>query len=94
MVYTWGWGQNGRLGHGNEQTLYKPTLLHLHDEFVEKAACGAGHTLLCTKDGKVFSWGKGTFGQLGHGTWRNRFTASRLKFLSGLRITQVRSQGI
>ena len=84
MVYTWGWGENGRLGHGSEQTLYEPTLLPLHDEVVVKAACGAGHTMVSTRDGKLFSWGLGTSGQLGHGRWRNRFSPSRLWFLEGV----------
>jgi len=89
MVYTWGWGENGRLGHGSERTLYEPTLLPLHDEVVVAAACGAGHTMICTRDGTVLSWGLGTNGQLGHGRWRNRFSPSRLKFLSGISVSVI-----
>jgi len=89
MVYSWGWGSHGRLGHGDEKAIYRPTLLHLHDEVVLHAACGSGHTILATKDGKIFSWGAGIMGQLGHGRWNNRFTPSRVKFLEGIAIKQI-----
>ncbi len=35
---------------------------------VENVSCGFSHTLALTKNGKVFSWGQGKFGALGHGS--------------------------
>ncbi|XP_049850064.1 regulator of chromosome condensation-like [Schistocerca gregaria] len=34
---------------------------------IKMAAAGQHHTLLLTQDGQVYSWGRGDYGQLGHG---------------------------
>lgn len=40
----------------------------LKDEFVISVYCGVHFSLALTKDGKVFSWGKGDGWRLGHAT--------------------------
>jgi len=40
-----------------------PSLIGIH---VDAVSCGAGHTVVCARDGRVFSWGVGQQGQLGH----------------------------
>lgn len=90
MVYTWGWGEKGRLGHGTETTISQPTLVtRLANESVVFAACGAGHTMVMTQEGKLFSWGAGSSGQLGHGSWGNRFRPSRVEFLRDVPVRQI-----
>ena len=44
-------------------------LMELSTYVVRKVAVSTGgrHALALTADGKVFSWGDGEFGQLGHG---------------------------
>ncbi|XP_072348811.1 RCC1 domain-containing protein 1-like [Scyliorhinus torazame] len=45
-----------------------PALLDLPEESeVGRVSCGSRHTAAITRGGKLFTWGWGTYGQLGHG---------------------------
>ncbi|XP_078056111.1 RCC1 domain-containing protein 1 isoform X3 [Mustelus asterias] len=45
-----------------------PALLDLPEESeVSKVSCGSRHTAAITRGGKLFTWGWGAYGQLGHG---------------------------
>ncbi|XP_065666204.1 uncharacterized protein LOC100209924 [Hydra vulgaris] len=47
-LYTWGNGSRGRLGHGDHQDRYVPTLVEsLAYKQVQSIACGAYHTAAC-----------------------------------------------
>ncbi|MGW1122073.1 RCC1 domain-containing protein [Streptomyces tanashiensis] len=64
-VWTWGKGDNGRLGTGNNTTRETPQKVpDLVD--VESVAVGCDHVLALTADGIVKAWGKGAEGQLGN----------------------------
>jgi alpha-tubulin suppressor-like RCC1 family protein len=74
-VFAWGFGANGRLGHGSTTTANTPVAvisgeqpggLLLHD--VVQVSAGATHSLALTTDGSVYAWGAGGSGQLGHGS--------------------------
>jgi len=70
QLYTWGLGDYGRLGHGDEITHFEPTLVRgLEGVNVVSAACGSrdAQTVCLTDDGNVWSWGDGDFGKLGRG---------------------------
>eukprot|EP00742_Colponemidia_sp_Colp-10_P002931 GILJ01003128.1.p1 GENE.GILJ01003128.1~~GILJ01003128.1.p1 ORF type:complete len:794 (-),score=80.20 GILJ01003128.1:478-2859(-) len=69
QVYTWGWGLNGQLGHGNEQNQEEPRVVEgLKNYPVMHIACGDTHTAAVTSESNdVYTWGGGTDGQLGHG---------------------------
>jgi alpha-tubulin suppressor-like RCC1 family protein len=68
-VFTWGRPSSGALGHANAApgipTAVDPA--HFKGEKVVSVEAGRGHTLALTASGKVFSWGSGTDGALGHG---------------------------
>ena len=69
-VYSCGEGTSGRLGTGAVVDTPAPKLLvDLSMYVVRKVAVNAGgrHALALTADGKIFSWGDGELGQLGHG---------------------------
>ena len=69
-VYACGEGSSGKLGIGDYSDQPVPRVLsELSTYVVRKVATnsGARHALALTADGKVFSWGDGEFGQLGHG---------------------------
>jgi alpha-tubulin suppressor-like RCC1 family protein len=53
----------------NEQYVVRtPTLISsLLNKFIIQIACGSKHMLALSSDHKVYSWGSGDFGVLGHG---------------------------
>ena len=67
-VWSWGWGDFGNLGHGDEQDQLLPKKLEaLASRRVVAVSAAAVHSLALTADGAVFAWGKGDSGCLGHG---------------------------
>ena len=51
QLFTWGEGDFGRLGHGDSQFRFVPTLVK--DILVGSVSCGAAHTLALSPDCKV-----------------------------------------
>ena len=69
-LFTFGEDENGKLGLKEEQlsNTSRPQPVATKDGHFAAVACGSGHTLALTQDGKVFSFGDGSRGQLGQGT--------------------------
>lgn len=91
-LYTWGLGEYGRLGHGDESTLLKPKLVQkLVGQRVVQVACGSrdAQTLCLTEDGTVYSWGDGDFGKLGRGGSDGCKVPMPIDRLNGLGIVQI-----
>ncbi|MEE4248152.1 MAG: hypothetical protein V2I33_22405 [Kangiellaceae bacterium] len=63
-VFTWGYGEEGQLGHGNRSNLSTPRLLENVDT-ISSVSCGGGHTGVITSTGQVLMFGRGRDGQLG-----------------------------
>jgi alpha-tubulin suppressor-like RCC1 family protein len=66
----------GQLGHGDLAPRSLPTMVLALKSFGEKIAsvgCGQSHVIAKSTLGKVFTWGKGTEGQLGHGSLSNEY---------------------
>ncbi|KAG8093262.1 hypothetical protein GUJ93_ZPchr0012g21387 [Zizania palustris] len=70
-LYNWGDGSYnaGLLGHGTGVSHWLPKRVSgpLEGIQVLSVACGSWHTALATSSGKLFTFGDGTFGVLGHG---------------------------
>ena len=64
-LYAWGFGDEGRLGVGDDTTCATPTRVLIESEHLSMVAAGDRHSLALTSDGTLFSWGDNTFGQLG-----------------------------
>ena len=85
-LMTVGHGEDGALGLGKEGgKLDKHTLQHvraLDNIVVVNASCSLGerhgHTLACTGDGEVYSWGDGYKGKLGHNDQESRDIPTRI----------------
>ena len=74
-VYTWGFGSHGRLGHDDTEDLWAPRLVEpglFGGEKVVFVAAGGDHTVAVTTGGRLYTWGQGWHGQLGHGDTGNR----------------------
>nr|GEV43395.1 PH, RCC1 and FYVE domains-containing protein 1 [Tanacetum cinerariifolium] len=75
QLFTFGDGTFGVLGHGNCQSLSEPKQVEsLRGMRVKSIACGTWHTAAVvrilkssTPAGKLFTWGDGDKGRLGHG---------------------------
>jgi len=68
LVFTWGYGSNGRLGHGEENDILEPTVVEsLASEPAVQVSCGGHHTGVVTREGQVFMFGWNHYGQLGIG---------------------------
>ena len=89
-VYSWGGGYSGKLGHGDEKDQYSPKRIDgLVGERVKEVSCGYNHTAVCTVDGKVFTFGSGFFGALGHGHRKKIFSPELVRALQERHIIEV-----
>lgn len=89
-VYSWGNGDDGRLGHGNLDTYLEPTqIAALGDTPIKAIACGGSHSGALAANGDVYLWGNGQHGQLGTGSLRSRRTPARIRLLHGKHVTQL-----
>ena len=70
VVYTWGDGAYGRLGHKGTQSLREPTPVNAFNkseyERVIQVCAGAVHSMALDLEGKVWTWGSCNYGKLGH----------------------------
>ncbi|CAK9867327.1 unnamed protein product [Sphagnum jensenii] len=83
QLYGWGWNKFGQVGCGNTEDQTSPQLLKtLVDQKITLVVCGWRHTVAITERGNVYSWGRGTSGQLGHGDAVDCHTPKRIEILS------------
>jgi RCC1 and BTB domain-containing protein len=89
-VYTWGEGKFGRLGHGNERNCYYPKLVEwLLGKRPKEIACGGFHTAVVTEDGRLYTFGGGEHGQLGHGDKVNKTKPTLVAAMEDVFVTQI-----
>ncbi|XP_026727805.1 probable E3 ubiquitin-protein ligase HERC2 [Trichoplusia ni] len=79
--WSWGSGEDGRLGHGDTAPRDAPAHLHhlAHHEVVRVSA-GATCSAVITSRGALYTWGRGLQGRLGHGTIENCLTPQPVSF--------------
>lgn len=86
-VYVWGRGEYGRLGlgpaEGGASRLRATRLAALDGAGVVQASAGGTHTVALTGDGRVFAWGRGSFGRLGTGDDRDRHAPVQVRLPGG-----------
>jgi alpha-tubulin suppressor-like RCC1 family protein len=91
-VYTFGYGDRPRLGHGHVPAgtpgeEFVPRLVEaLTGKKVVGAATGADHTVVCVEGGEVYTWGWGEWGQLGHGGQHGEVVPRVVEALSGKKV--------
>lgn len=67
-LWIWGKGDGGRLGLGHEDSVFVPTL-NPNLDGVRCIALGGLHSVALDSLGRVFTWGYGGFGALGHSVY-------------------------
>jgi len=91
-VWTWGLGEHGQLGVGSTESHLEPVLVksmadaNLH---IVEVSCGGAHTAAVTNDGTLLTWGRGDWGQLGHGNRSSILCAKVVSALQGKIVKQV-----
>ncbi|KAH0713722.1 hypothetical protein KY289_009681 [Solanum tuberosum] len=90
-LYTWGDGDFGLLGHGNEVSHWVPKRVNgpLEGIHVSYISCGPWHTAVVTSAGQLFTFGDGTFGVLGHGDRKSVSKPREVESLKGLRTVRA-----
>ena len=81
-VYSFGHGEFGKLGHGDEATVWLPRKIDALDgERIVEVSAGQQHNLVRSAKGHVYSFGSGFGGKLGHGDQSSRFVPERVRVL-------------
>jgi alpha-tubulin suppressor-like RCC1 family protein len=79
QVFTWGRGDDGRLGHGDTGWKYVPKITQaLAGHLVVQVTCGSYHTAAVTETGDLFSWGGGMVGACRSLAWWQRVLRVRV----------------
>ncbi|XP_066534384.1 E3 ubiquitin-protein ligase HERC2-like [Hoplias malabaricus] len=87
-----GWGRNsaGQLGLGDREDRDVPSCVKsLNLKKTVFISCGEDHTAVLTKEGLVFTFGSGCYGQLGHNSLRDELQPRLLAGLWGSEVSQI-----
>ena len=70
LLYSFGHGAFGQLGHCNFQDRLFPSVVEgpLVGKCVLQVACGRTHSMALTSEGRLYTWGHAEYGKLGHGS--------------------------
>ena len=103
MLYTWGCGEDGQLGHGDLMNSIIPRLVKglrekaicqvqrcgLQDlTSVPQVACGYYHTCAIPDTWETYTWGWGDNGRLGHGLDKSVLRPKRIESLIQVALLQ------
>ena len=90
QLLTWGRGLFGQLGHGKNQTSFVPLVVEKLSSFhITQVSCGWQHTMALTSSGRVFSWGYGQDGQLGHGDSKDSHFPREISALREVSVSSI-----
>ncbi|XP_037308369.2 probable E3 ubiquitin-protein ligase HERC4 isoform X2 [Pungitius pungitius] len=87
-----GWGRNhrGQLGLGDTTDRHTATAVHcLNKKSTIHISCGKDHTAILTKNGDVFTFGSGQYGQLGHNLFGDELRPRLVAELWGAKVTKI-----
>ncbi|KAL4191739.1 hypothetical protein AMTRI_Chr07g82090 [Amborella trichopoda] len=91
-LYSFGYGANFCLGHGDQHNELQPRALHWfkrRNVHILRVSAGDEHAVALDSSGYVYTWGKGYCGALGHGDENDKTTPELLTSLRAHRAVQV-----
>ena len=87
---SWGEGKFGRLGHSTEANCHSPRLVEsMIGKKPRQVSCGGFHTAVVTEDGRLYTFGGGEHGQLGHSDRVNKHKPTLVQALEGVFVSQI-----
>ncbi|XP_066971422.1 serine/threonine-protein kinase Nek8-like isoform X3 [Macrobrachium rosenbergii] len=93
-VYTWGRGEGGRLGTGQEEDVCLPTEIEIpEDVMVTNVKCGGDGTILITDQGAMLACGRNTRNKLGLNEGGGLFSMKFKEVEKAVVATRIRSVG-
>ena len=97
QLYTWGEGFDYQLGNGNKNRQQVPKQVKIENKIIQ-VNCSVGekhcHSACIDEEGKVFTWGTGYKGKLGHGDIEDVLLPKKIESLSGIKVIKCFSGGI
>jgi alpha-tubulin suppressor-like RCC1 family protein len=89
-IFTWGSGIQGKLGHGNEAEQNLPKeIVGISQHTPIYISAGESHSACVTASGKLFTWGDGQYGKLGHGSTQPELAPLQVAGLEDVEISVV-----
>ncbi|XP_056272847.1 probable E3 ubiquitin-protein ligase HERC4 [Pseudoliparis swirei] len=89
-VFGWGGNNRGQLGLGDTTDRLTATpVCCLNAKKTIYISCGKDHTAILTKNGAVFTFGSGQYGQLGHNSFADELRPRLVVELWGAKVTKV-----
>ena len=89
-VWTFGCGCVGQLGHGGDADEMVPRMVEgLVGVKVAQVVAGDCHTVICTTEGRVLTFGYGSHGQLGHSGDGNEMVPRMVEGLVGVKVADM-----
>lgn len=92
IAYSWGCGNNGRLGHGDENSVGNPKIIsYFEKEEIKlvKVCCGDIHSAAITISKELYTWGCGNYGMLGHGNFTFQTIPTFVEFFKDIKVDDV-----
>ena len=89
-TYAWGSNHHGQLGNGSTTDSSVPVLVSAPAGVTfTQVAAGGYHTVAVGSDGHTYTWGAGSYGQLGNGSRDDSSVPVRVTTPDGVKFTQV-----
>ena len=89
-VWSWGYGDCGKLGHGDVQDQLLPKKVEaLAGQRVVAVSARMSHSIAITADGALWSWGRGAAGRLGHGDEQGQRQPKKIEAFADQRVAVV-----
>ena len=92
VVYSWGFGSSGRLGHGDDNSVGNPKrIFYFEKENIKlmSVKCGDTHSAAISISKELYTWGSGNNGMLGNGNYQEKHEPTFVEFFRIIKVDDV-----